>query len=377
MGSGFGFIAFFIVKRIFKIIGINLLILTLGLVLIESIFGGWFSEGNNLKNLSIIRDKKYAYQTDLYTEKPLTIQYSRDVYGIRGQGCFNKPEEIDILTIGGSTTDQRYINDGETWQDVLENQFSKDGRDVVVGNAGVDGQSTIGHIKNFEIWFPMIPRLRPKYVLFYIGINDFYRIKDDSRFDAITDSASARLGGSNGFTENLKDKSVLYNLLRKIRGWIRTQNNRIGHTKTDFSKLTYTYDGVASRRLYELYEKNIAGFENRLSVLMMHVREMGAIPIFVTQPGMMFKFDNKGKVMGVSDVYYMDGQPYNGVDFYHLLNKLNSVIRKKSGQESLFIDLTNLPIWANSDFYDLFHNTPNGAKKVGWEIYKYVKNKRF
>jgi hypothetical protein len=364
------------VKRLLKIIGINLLILTVGLVLIELIFGGWFSEGNNLKNLSIIRDREYIYQTDLYTQKPITIQYSRDVYGIRGERCFNKPEEIDILTIGGSTTDQRYINDGETWQDVVEERFRQDGKNIVVGNAGVDGQSTIGHIKNFEIWFPMVPRLRPKYVLFYIGINDFYRIKDDSRFDAITDSASARLGGFNEFTENLKDKSVLYSLLRKTRGWFRTQNNRIGHTKTDFSKLTYTYEGVASRRLYELYEKNIAGFENRLSVLMEYTRKMGAISIFVMQPSLMFRFDKSGKVMGVSNVQFIENHPYNGVDFYHLLNRLNASIRKKCSG-SILVDLTHERNWEETDFYDLFHNTPQGAKKVGLEIYKNIKNKRF
>jgi hypothetical protein len=364
------------VKRLFKIIGINLLILTAGLVLIELIFGGWFSEGNNLKNLSIIRDRKYIYQTDLYTQKPLTIQYSRDVYGFRGERCFNKPEGIDILTIGGSTTDQRYINDGETWQDVLENQFSKDGRDVVVGNAGVDGQSTIGHIKNFEIWFPMVPKLKPKYVLFYIGINDFYRIKDDSRFDAITDSAAARLGGSNELMEKLKDKSVLYSLLRKTRGWFRAQSNRIGHTKTDFSKLNYTYEGVASKSLFELYEKNIAGFENRLSVLMILAQKMGAIPIFVMQPSMMFRFDKSGKIMGVSDVQFIESYRYNGVDFYHLLNKLNASIRKKCSG-SILVDLTHVRDWEETDFYDLFHNTPQGAKKVGLEIYKNIKNKRF
>lgn len=360
-------------KRLFKIIGINLLILTAGLVLIELIFGGWFSKENNLKNLSIIRDSKYAYQTDLYTEKPLTVQYSRDVYGIRGQRCFNKPEEIDILTIGGSTTDQRYIHDGETWQDVLEKQFRQNGRDVVVGNAGVDGQSTIGHIKNFEIWFPMVPKLKPKYVLFYIGINDFYRIKDDSRFDAITDSAVASLRGSGEFLEKLKDKSVLYNLLRKTRGWFRTQNNRIGHTKTDFAKLTYTYEGIASKPLFELYEKNIAGFEKRLSVLMAHARKMGAIPIFVLQPSLMFRFDKSGKVMGISNVQFIENHPYNGVDFYHLLNRVNASIRKKCSG-SLLIDLTHAQDWEETDFYDLFHNTPKGAKKVGMEIYRRVKD---
>ena len=347
-----------------------------GLLLIELIFGGWFSKDNNLKNLSIIRDRKYVYQTDLYAEKPVTVQYSRDIYGIRGGHCFNKPEEIDILTIGGSTTDQRYITDGETWQDFLEEKFKNDGKNVIVGNAGIDGQSTIGHIKNFEVWFPMIPRLKPKYMLFYIGINDFYRINDDSRFDALTDSAAAMLAGSSPFVEKLKDNSVLYNLLRKALGWFSTHKNKIGHEKTDFSRLAYTYKGVAPKRLFELYEKNIAVFENRLSLLLQHTRKMGATPIFVMQPSLMFRFDKSGKVMGVTDVYYIEKHPYNGVDFYHLLSKLNASI-KEQRNGSILVDLTDVRDWQETDFYDLFHNTPKGAKKVGWEIYKKLKDQHF
>jgi hypothetical protein len=33
------------------------------------------------------------------------------------------------------------------------------------------------------VWFPTIPDLKPKYIIFYIGINDFYRFTDDPKYE--------------------------------------------------------------------------------------------------------------------------------------------------------------------------------------------------
>jgi hypothetical protein len=74
--------------------------------------------------------------------------------------------------VGGSTTNLKYINDGETWQDIIQNKFKETGKDVVLANAGIEGASTISHIKSFDWWFPAIPGLNPEYIIFYVGIND-------------------------------------------------------------------------------------------------------------------------------------------------------------------------------------------------------------
>ena len=68
--------------------------------------------------------------------------------------------------MGGSTTDQRYITDGQTGQDVFQQEFAITGKNIVVANAGIDGQSSFGYIKNFDYWFPNILSLKSKYVLF-------------------------------------------------------------------------------------------------------------------------------------------------------------------------------------------------------------------
>ena len=48
--------------------------------------------------------------------------------------------------------------------------------------------------------------------------------------------------------------------------------------------------------------------------------------------------------------------------------------RNVADDEVLVVELTSLPIWEDGDFYDYFHNTPQGAERVAKEIYKQMKN---
>lgn len=349
-----------------KTIIINLLILIAGLVLIELFFGGWFNDENQLRGLNIIKNQVIHYSTDLYSQTPVEIEYSRDEYGLRGKKTFNSPEKIDILTVGGSTTDQRYISDGGTWQDLLEKKFEKDGKEVLISNAGVDGQSTFGHIKNFEIWFPKIPGLQPNYILFYIGINDFYRIRENSEYDKLTVGRS--------WKNRIENNSVLYNLLRTINGMLATSKEGVGHQKMPFEEVEYTDKGIAESELIEAYKNHLEAFENRISVLIELTEDFDALPIFVTQPSFAYQLDEQGNVRGITTMGHIDNYSYNGVDYYHLLALLNESIRNAAGDEVLIVDLTSRPVWKQEDFYDFFHNTPEGAEKVADEIYVQIKD---
>ena len=118
--------------------------------------------------LSLVRDVELTTDVSyIYDTGGNKISYRRDRYGLRGNyGSLNK---IDILTLGGSATDQRAITEGATWQDILRREFSNRGKAVDIANGGVDGQSTYGHIKNFDWWFPSLLNLKVRYFLFYIG----------------------------------------------------------------------------------------------------------------------------------------------------------------------------------------------------------------
>ena len=65
------------------------------------------------KNRELIFDS-----SNLYDDESTKIIYSRDKLGYRSRSK-NSNRSI-VLTIGGSTTDQRHVSEGETWQDVLD-----------------------------------------------------------------------------------------------------------------------------------------------------------------------------------------------------------------------------------------------------------------
>ena len=88
---------------------------------------------------NLICNKKIVYDvTHLYKKTVLILK----VITFRDENCYRSFENKNlknILVIGGSTTDQRYINEGETFQDILDKKF--DGKYDFI-NAGVDGQSS-------------------------------------------------------------------------------------------------------------------------------------------------------------------------------------------------------------------------------------------
>ena len=350
-----------------KLILINTSILLIGILLIELFFGGWFNTSNQLSNLGIIRDAKFEYEVPhLYDTKNPTITYSRDKFGLRGNSTFNQPEKIDILTVGGSTTDQRYLDDSKTWQEVLEKEFINNGREMYISNAGVDGQSTYGHLKSFELWFSKIENLQPKIILFYVGINDFYKVSSDSEYDTIKELESPSI------KSHIKDKSVLYNVYRKLKGIQKAKKFEVGHRKIDFSSINYTTASVLDDKLIEMYdEKNLKAFKARIQKLIAYSKSIDAIPIFITQPTFMYNIRN-GAVYGIEETKLIEEKyAYNGVGYHKLLNKLNDAIREVSAPE-LVIDITNSEAWKAADFYDYFHNTEVGAEKLGKLIYEKI-----
>ena len=71
----------------------------------------------------------------------------------RSSTCWNKPEDIDILVLGGSTTQQIYIDDKNTWVSQLEKKLKKNHFEINFANAGQDGQSSFGIYQTLRFGF--------------------------------------------------------------------------------------------------------------------------------------------------------------------------------------------------------------------------------
>ena len=111
-----------------------------------------------------------------YNEKEYNYTYIRNSFAFRGGEI--DPKKIEIIMVGGSTTDERYKPENLSIVGKLNSKLIDSGSMKQIVNAGVEGQSTFGHIHNFKYWFSRIENFKPNYIIFYIGVNDTRSLKD-------------------------------------------------------------------------------------------------------------------------------------------------------------------------------------------------------
>lgn len=351
-------------KALFLLIGFGVPLLV-GIVVLEAIFGNWLRQDEWLvtRRLNIVRDQSITYSVEnIYGPGTPPVTYTRDKYGLRG-GCA-EPSQIDVVTIGGSTTDQRIIGDGATWQDTLQVQLSKaQGRKVCVSNAGVDGHSTFGHVAAFRDWFSLIPRFRPKVYLLYIGLNDAgVRLEPNEGFD------TNRITGMSELRHMLRNNSAIYQLSRLIRdvfqsSSLTTRNAYAGHARRPPPDSSYgaprTTAGVEP-----LVEKNTALFSERLALILSEIAARKGTPVCISQPHLYVR-EFHGQTRGVDRVFAYGDQWFNGLDYDASVRSINKEMQRLcTAAEGYYIDLASKK-FELSDFYDGVHNTPEGAGRVG------------
>jgi hypothetical protein len=334
-----------------KLIFSNLLVLVMCVIPLELYFGSW------------VRPKPWGLLCDAhltFSEKSMygvekTIDYVRDSQCLRGS--YNA-SSIDVITVGGSTTDQRYLTEGETWQDSIVRYFHRNGRQLSIANAGVDGQSTIGHLWDFEYWFPKLSS-QPKVYLFYIGVNDIYRTSPAGDFD----NAVRRIGR----LENLiKGRSALYHLYRTIVGVNEAQKMGVTLRPVNFSEMSYTEKPLLKD--YSFYDEYLQHeLIPRLDALAGAARNLGSEPIFVTQRTYFWREIN-GHIHGIATTFNVGGIEVNGVDRFVMERaQIKAILNFCKSRKLSCID-GDQAVNSEEDFHDFVHNTPQGAEKLGTYI---------
>ena len=145
-----------------RVVGINLIIALVGVIVIELALGRWFAPYHPPSGF--IFGQTFTLEQKFYQPHGI-VTYVRDEYGLRGPE--KAVEKIELASVGGSTTDQTIISEGETWQDVI---FAQTG--IRITNAGDEGISSTGHVVALVEWLHRIPNFRPRFYLHYIGLND-------------------------------------------------------------------------------------------------------------------------------------------------------------------------------------------------------------
>jgi len=304
-----------------------------------------------------------GFQTELST-------YVRDQYGLRGNCKENNL--ANIVTIGGSTTEQKYISEGKTWQDLLQEKINLKKNDIpfCIANAGVDGHSTFGHLASFDVWFPRIPKFRPKYFLFYVGINDAsFRFQEIPNFDRNTEPAPS-------VKSKIKENSVIFRIYKALnkREVPRDISLFAWHQYVDKRPELFSENNLSPDTVV-LAKENAQAFRHRMKTILDKVHEANGIPICVTQPHTLAW--NFGKMhLGVKNAFVYKERPYNGLDYDFSLKLINKELQELCKQyNGFYVDLYQKK-FELSDFYDFVHTTPRGSEKIADYLFQEIRNQK-
>jgi len=320
---------------------------------VEAIFGGWFSS-DGFDALNIPRNVVLRHDVTNSGINDGVAVYSRDQWGLRG--AHKTPDQIDVLVVGGSTTNELYVDNAKIWTAVLQQKFADSGRTLMIANGGVDGHSTVGHLNSFDLWYTRVPKLKPKFVLFYVGINDV-QVEEHVRYDTITPKTTWGM-----FRRFVSNNSALNGAFRTLRGMIRAKNLRLVYLKNSPNVAPIDETPIGDKAAYRA---RIGKYRERLTALSRKVVGWGARPIFVTQ--------RRG------DAFTIDGQVYASSSTaltYRVVQNLFNTATMQLCREihAICIDLAKEIDLTAKDFADPVHTNPAGSRKIGEYLYRRLKN---
>jgi lysophospholipase L1-like esterase len=303
--------------------------------------------------------KRYIFDnTEKFpTKLAKTTIHTKNSLGFRGEEPPpNFRDYLTIITIGGSTTECFYLSDGRTWPDLLGQQLSRAFNRVWVNNVGLDGATTYRHLILMEDY---IVALRPKVVLFLMGINDV----------GAGDIAAAEARRGHDLRQRwhaLLYRSEVYALGQNLYRYFIAQSRGLHHTEIDLKQagtLTHIPASTAQRTLQDYQTNSLPFYAQRLEKLVKVCRDHGIEPVFVTQPTLYGP--GSDPVTGVDLAAVKLGEDLNGALMCQAVELYNGVTRQVAGQYGvLLIDLARELPRNSAYYYDYLHYTEAGAAVV-------------
>lgn len=328
---------------------INLTVLLTGLIIIELVFGTWLYRSSNFNNLLIPKQQTNIMESLPYASNNIAI-YSRDKNGFRANNY--SLNEIEILILGGSTTEEREIDDKLIWTKVFEKKINKN---YQVLNAGIGGQTSYGHKNLYRLWFSRFKELKPKFMIVYLGINDalflvenMEKQHDFSKGRIINDSNRDLIKNEKFFSNTIqyiKNNSALHSLYLVIKGNILSRKYRINYkNKPKYFDAYFTKSPSKDIVLDSYYLNNFYNYYKKNIIDIIEINKIyDSTLILSTQ-----KISNK---------HWLN--PY--------LEIVNSFTLKICKEKNLicFNLHDNINFIDQIDFYDGIHTSPSGSLKIG------------
>lgn len=360
------------VRKLLKNFGYFFYVMISGFILLEIFLRVFNPYPTRLKGDKIILpvNQRYEIQNTFIPTLDSNIIHTKNSLGFRGpEPPQNFKDYITIITVGGSTTECFYLSDSCDWPSVMSSELSKNIKNIWVNNAGLDGNSTYGHIILLNDY---LTNLKPKYIFFLIGCNDIEAYSSNDFERSFWRGKSLR-----NIVYESEVISLLNNLYRSFLAKRRMMNT--GYINLEKGDSLVTISKLERYSLLEYQRPFMNSFEERLKKIINLCRTNKIEPIFITQPILFgFGIDSlSGKDLGK----YKLAENLNGNLYWSVIEGYNNVTRiiGKENQVKV-IDLSNLMPKNSLYYYDIVHFTNEGAKLVGsllsHEFNKYLAEKK-
>jgi lysophospholipase L1-like esterase len=292
-----------------------------------------------------------------FTKLPPTTVHTKNALGFRGpMPPADFKDYLTIVTIGGSTTECFYLSDGRAWPALLGRELSRNFKRVWLNNAGLDGATTYRHLILLEDY---VDKLRPKVVLFLIGINDVSA--------GNLEEAGKHPGHYlRNLWRSLLYRSEAYCLEQNLYHYLIAQRRGLKHEEINLSKvgtLKHPSKALEQQTIQDYRTNSLPYFARRVEKLVRLCRTHGIEPVLITQPTLYGPGIDPVTGVNLATIKVRDN--FNGrmmFDFIELYNNVTRQVAQKEGV--LLIDLAREMPRNSAYYYDYLHYTEAGAAEV-------------
>lgn len=316
-------------------------------------------------NQQAVFDNQWIKQLDA------KISYSRNALGFRGPMPTDSIHKLNsIITVGGSTTECRFLSDSTTWPFLLGEELKDSIPNLWVNNAGIDGHSTFGHLLLMKEY---ISKLKPKYVVLFTGVNDVETEKPE-RFDIMNEN-KLQYSSVKAFLKSLLNKTEIGVTVFQLYNIRSAYKKGLIHKDVDFTTLKdTTYTPVYIQETIARQKNYLTGYQARLQEIISICKANKIQPILLTQPSLYGSFVDSATSVRMDLKFHESNPGKNNLLQEQVLEEYNNVVRAFSKQATI-IDLAKLMPKNTVYYYDFIHFNKAGAAKVAEILDKEIESR--
>lgn len=295
--------------------------------------------------------------------------FTTNAWGMRGEDPPEEWEEwLTIITVGGSTTANYYMDDSLTWSWILQERLRDVYPETWVGNCGIPMHSAATHALLIR---EVLSEVKPDIALFLVGIND---VGQFLRGEITLNVSLPEIGLRQAIFKHSMLMQVLYKLKKVYIDEAPVVSEAVDPMFTEEPMLSPERE--VPEDLHELISQPDE-YRNRISIIIHECRELDIIPVFMTQPILYEDIEYWRGIQGGSYWFGGTDSEFSAASFWLILNTLNNDLIEICEREGVaYLDLASLIPHSRDLFYDCMHLTEQGALLVGEEAADYFIEER-